>query len=266
MLRRHRRRSARRRPAAPRDGERPCASRRGCCRSRWPTRRGRCRRAAATSIASAKGTRTRSESAPPQSPPKAPKPYIERGGTLVQSPVWPRAAARARATGDLEGHHDEVSGRDATHVVADLGHLGDELVADGDRARDRRVAAQDRLVEVAQGHRERPHERLAGALQRGRRDVPPLHLPVGRHRELLHQSSGGCRSARSWRPAARSTSAFCRARASTSAPSSVAMVRSARRAALLASKPVRLQARAQGRQPALRSSLARQRGSARCAA
>ena len=30
--------------------------------------------------------------------------------------------------------------------------------------------------------------------------IPPLDLPVGGHRELLHQASGGCRSGRSWRP------------------------------------------------------------------
>ena len=49
---------------------------------------------AATSIASAKGTRIRSESIPPQSPPSAPKPYIERSGTDRQLPVSP---ARQRA-------------------------------------------------------------------------------------------------------------------------------------------------------------------------
>ena len=146
---------------------------------------------AATSIASAKGTRTRSDSAPPQSPPKAPKPYMERGGTLVQSPVCPRRQ-RAHAPQEIwKGTTTRSPGRDGAHLVADLGHLGDELMADGDRSRDRRVAAQDRLVEVAQRDGERADERLARALERRRRDVPPLDLAVGGHRELLHQASGG---------------------------------------------------------------------------
>ena len=57
-------------------------------------------RGAATSMASANGTRTRSESAPPQSPPNAPKPYMERGATLVQSPVCPRRQ-RAQAPQEI---------------------------------------------------------------------------------------------------------------------------------------------------------------------
>ena len=44
-----------------------------------------------TSMWSANGTRTRSESAPPQSPPNCPKPNVDIFGTVRQSPVWPRA-------------------------------------------------------------------------------------------------------------------------------------------------------------------------------
>ena len=42
-----------------------------------------------TSIASAYGTGSRSASAPPHQPPAAPKPYMDIGGTLPQSPCHP---------------------------------------------------------------------------------------------------------------------------------------------------------------------------------
>src|SRR4051812_39162703 len=41
------------------------------------------------SIIRANGTRTRSASAPPQSPPVGPRPYIEPGDTALQLPVTP---------------------------------------------------------------------------------------------------------------------------------------------------------------------------------
>ena len=46
-----------------------------------------------TSMASANGTRSTSDSAPPQSPPTTPKPYMEWGGTDSQLPVSPRRQA-----------------------------------------------------------------------------------------------------------------------------------------------------------------------------
>ena len=75
--------------------------------------RGRCPPGAATSIASAKGTRTRSESAPPQSPPNIAE-AVHRARRHARAVAGlPGAAAHARATGDLEGHHDAVARRDA---------------------------------------------------------------------------------------------------------------------------------------------------------
>jgi hypothetical protein len=49
-----------------------------------------------TSIASAYGTASSSDSAPPQWPPATPNPYIEIGGTLAQLPVCPARQAEQR--------------------------------------------------------------------------------------------------------------------------------------------------------------------------
>src|SRR4051794_31847517 len=54
----------------------------------------------ATSIASANGTLARSETSPPQSPPKDPNPYIDPGRTSRQSPVSP-ARQRSQAPQEI---------------------------------------------------------------------------------------------------------------------------------------------------------------------
>ena len=209
-----------------------------------------------TSIASAYGTRTRSGARRPsrRRTRRSRTSRARRHRRAVAGLAAP--AAGARAAGDLERHDDAVAGRDGAHLVADLDSprrrtRGRSAIGPG-------IGASPRTIGWSRSHSATASGRTSaspGPCERRRRDLPPLDLAVGGHRELLHQASGGCRSGRSWRPASRSTSASCRARASTSAPSSAAMVRSARRAASLAVETGRLQALAQGRQPALEAGL-----------
>ena len=154
-----------RRGAAP-----PCASRRGCCRWRWRARGRDARRRGDEHRVGERHPHHVRQRPAPVAPEDAEAIHRARGhGRAVAGLSAP--AARARAARDLERHDDAVARRDAAHVVADLGHLGHELVAERDRARERRLAAQDRLVEVAQGDRQRAHERLARPLERGLGDV-----------------------------------------------------------------------------------------------
>jgi hypothetical protein len=59
---------------------------------------------------------------------------------------------------------DPLAGAHGGDLVADLDHLGDALVPERERGRERRGAADDERVEVASGYRKRAHKRrLVGA-------------------------------------------------------------------------------------------------------
>ena len=94
-------------------------------------------------------------------------PYAEPRGTVRQFPVRPAAHAAHASAGDLERDDDDVARRDSLHRVAGLDHLRDALVPERERLRRRDRAGEERRVQVAHRHRERPHERLAVALQPG---------------------------------------------------------------------------------------------------
>ena len=121
-----------------------------------------------TSIASANGTRSRSLSAPPQSAADDGAEPVHRPlGHRGQLPVRP---ARQRAHSPQliwNGTTTRSPGRDVDYVLAHLDDLGDRLVAERDRAGNGRLAADRRLIEVAEGDGDRPHERLTGPLIRG---------------------------------------------------------------------------------------------------
>jgi hypothetical protein len=89
----------------------------------------------------------------------------------------PPAAAVAAPARDLERDADRVAGHDRAHLVADRDDLGDALVPDRDRGRVGRLAANRRLIEVAERDRDRPHERLAGAAELRLGHVPPFDPP-----------------------------------------------------------------------------------------
>ena len=156
------------RPAGDRARARPRANRRERCRRRSRPTRGRARRAAATSIASAYGTRTQSLSAPPHSrraigamPNAAPAPAV------AQLAVRPRRQELARAAAHLERHDHAVARPNARDRVADLEHVGDELVAERERTGQRRAPRDDRGVEIARRDRDR-----AAPVRRRRRRAP----------------------------------------------------------------------------------------------
>src|SRR6185369_1719117 len=67
-----------------------------------------------------------------------------------------------------------VAGLDGGHEVADVEHLGDALVPERERRRERAGAGDDQRVEVAGGHGDVAHDRLAVAGQGGLGRVAPL--------------------------------------------------------------------------------------------
>ena len=144
-----------------------------------------------TSIASANGTRRRSLSAPPQSPPTTgPNPYIDRSGTERQLPVRP---ARQRAHSPQliwNGTTTTITGRNRRYPLPHLDDLGDRLVAERDRTGDGGLAADRRLVEVAESDGDRAHERLTRALDQWSRHLEPFDVALLGQGELLHGSSG----------------------------------------------------------------------------
>ena len=64
----------------------------------------------------------------------------------------------------------------------------------GNGSLDRDHAGEERGVEVAHRHGERPHERLAVALQRGRGHLAPAHRARARDLELPHAYVGASRN------------------------------------------------------------------------
>src|SRR5204863_5740281 len=81
-------------------------------------------------------------------------------------------------------------------AVSHVDDLGDALVAEPERSLVGRAPVQQRCVEIARGDRDRTHDRLAVALERGLDDVAPLDLAGLEERQLLHQAADGC-----WMPA-----------------------------------------------------------------
>lgn len=91
---------------------------------------------------------------------------LDRGPEPVGRHEWhaaavscPSAAAGDTVTArDLERHADELTGPDRRHAIADLDHLGNALVPDGERRGKGGCAGDDQAVEVAGGDRDRTHE------------------------------------------------------------------------------------------------------------
>ena len=87
-----------------------------------------------------------------------------------------------------------IARRHAAHGVADVDHLGDALVPERERRFDAEHAGQQGRVEIAHRHGQRPHERLAVTLERGRRHVAPAHRAQPRDLELPHAYVGASRN------------------------------------------------------------------------
>ena len=159
--RRHRR-SAHPRPGGARAGAPQYASRPGCCRRPRPWRprghRGSARACGRRTV------RTRSESAPPQSPPKAPKPNIEFSGTVRQSPVRPRGSAPALAAGNRDGTTARVPTSNSSHVP-NLHDLCHELVPERVAAGHPGPRPDNADVEVAERDGERAYHRVVRLAQ-----------------------------------------------------------------------------------------------------
>ena len=141
-----------------------------------------------TSMKSGKGTRTRSLSAPPQSPPIGPSPYIAIAGALRQVSVIP-ARQLAQAPQQIwKGTAKRCPASTPSTVLTDLGHLGDEFVAERKGPGEGRSALDDRRVEVAGGDGEGTDQDLGVALQLRIRRLAPLDRTRFDEGQLAHSS------------------------------------------------------------------------------
>ena len=125
---------------------------------------------------------------------------MARSSTDSQLPVCPR---RQRAHSPQEiwnGTLTRSPGVEGGDGVADVDHLGDALVAEGELASDGSDARGPAQVEVAGRDGERADDRLAVALDPRLADVPPLELPGLDEGQLLHRTEIERRNA--WRSSA----------------------------------------------------------------
>ena len=63
-------------------------------------------------------------------------------------------ASRAVSAADLKGDDNVITHTHRGHVAANLNDLSNEFVADGDRQRQRHVAPDDQVIEVAVADRD----------------------------------------------------------------------------------------------------------------
>jgi hypothetical protein len=96
------------------------------------------------------------------------------------------AAGRAAAAVDLEGNHHALARVDGRHVLADGQHLGDALVAELERQRERAGAKGDEGVHVAGGDRDRTDHRTAGCGRRWGGHAVPRKSPTGAGHQGAH--------------------------------------------------------------------------------
>ena len=117
----------------------------------------------------------------------AEQPEAEHGALRDRQAVTGLAAqaAFARAARDLERHHRARPHLELGHV-ARVDDLRDELVPERDRPRDRRLAADDRVVEVAERDGQRAHDRVVRVAQHRVGRLLPLDASVLGHRQLPH--------------------------------------------------------------------------------
>ena len=92
--------------------------------------------------------------------------------------------AVARSAGNLEGYDDPITGAGGADRVSGFNDFRDELVSKADRTRHREAAVSHRAIDIAQGDREGPNQRLA-------RPLDPAALNLARERLLLYDDSYG---------------------------------------------------------------------------
>ena len=100
----------------------------------------------------------------------------------------PGAAAIAAPAGDVPGDDDEIARLDVGHALAGVDDLGDALVADRERRRDRREAGDDHLVDVAGRRGHRADDCVEAGLEDGVGLLPPLESPLRHEGQLTHRA------------------------------------------------------------------------------
>src|SRR5262249_49371173 len=104
----------------------------------------------------------------------------------------PILAPLACTTGDLHRHDHELPRAESGNIRADLHDLGDELVAERERADDGKLAADGRNVRVAGGDSNRSDERVVRPLEPGVRRLLPFQSAGFYKGELFHSASFLC--------------------------------------------------------------------------